>query len=103
VTEADAEGSRTRSQCTFQRHEYTIAVNGTCEWDKFRRRIDGVPDGLQTSHYLGSLHAVRSDGEERSCEFEISIVRDPETHTRTLDGTICGTEVHRSVIWSYEE
>jgi len=103
VMEAEAAGSRTRNECTFQRREFTIVVNSSAQWDKFRRRIDGVPDGLQTSYYEGSSHAVRSDGEERSCEFEITIVRDPEAHTRTLDGMICGTEVHRSVTWSYEE
>ena len=102
VMEAEAEGSRTRTDCAFQRREFTIVVNSSAEWDKFRRRIDGVPDGLQTSHYAGSSLAVRSDGEERSCEFEVTVVRDPETHTRTLDGMICGTEVHRSVTWSYE-
>lgn len=99
VMEAEAEGSRTRTECTFQRREFSIVVNSSAQWDKFRRRVDGVPDGLQTSHYEGSSLAVRSDGEERSCAFEIDIVRDPETHTRTLDGMICGTEVHRSVSW----
>ena len=103
VMEAEASGSRTRNECTFARDELTITVNGSASWDASRRRVDGVPDGLQTTHYYGSWHAARSDGEERSCDFEITIVRDPSTQTRTVDGTICGTEVHRSVTWSHDE
>jgi len=103
VMEAESSGLRTRTDCTFSHGEYMVTVNGTAEWDAFRRRIDGVPDGLQTTRYFGSKSAVRSDGQERSCEFDVTVVRDPETHTRTLDGTICGTEVHRSVTWSFGE
>jgi hypothetical protein len=103
VMEAESSGLRSRTDCTFRRGQYTVTVNGIAEWDAFRRRVEGAPDGLQTTHYFGSKSAVRSDGQERSCEFDITIVRDPETHTRTLDGMICGTEVHRSVTWSFGE
>lgn len=102
VMEARSSGSRTRTDCTFPRRQMTITVNSSSQWETFRRRVNGVPEGLQTSHYFGSVHAVRSDGEERSCEFDIAIVRDPENHTRTLDGIICGTTVHRSVSWSFD-
>jgi hypothetical protein len=101
--EAESAGNRTRSDCALHRGEFTITVNGTAEWDAFRRRLAGEPDGLQTSHYSGAFAAVRSDGAARSCAFEVTIVRDPASHTRTLDGTICGTEIHRSVTWSHEE
>jgi hypothetical protein len=79
----------------------TITVNGSGHWETFRRWVARRPDGLQTSHYYGSESAVRSDGEQRSCEYDIMIVRDPATHTRSLDGMICGTEVHRTVTWSH--
>jgi len=103
VMEAESSGTRTRDDCTFARGETTITVNAQSQWDSFRRRVDGVPDGLQTSHYYGSKHVVRSDGHERSCEFDVTVVRDPATHSRTLDGFVCGTEVHRTVTWSFDE
>ncbi len=103
VMEAEASGSRTRTECMFANDEFTFTVNGSSSWDASRRRVEGVPDGPQTTHYFGSWHVARSDGEERSCDFDITIVRDPSTHTRTIDGVICGTTVHRSVTWSYDE
>jgi len=103
VMEAESSGLRSRTDCVFPRGDMTITVNDTANWETDRRRVDGRPDGPQTSHYYGSTSAVRSDGEERSCEYDVTIVRDPDTHTRTLDGMICGTEVHRSVTWSHGE
>ena len=75
VMEAQASGSRTRTDCVFSHGPMTITVNGVAQWDKFRRRVDGLPDGLQTSHYFGSSTAVRSDGTERSCEFDFTVLR----------------------------
>lgn len=102
TVEAEASGSRTRTDCVFHRAEHTVKVNAFSQWDAFRRRVEGSPDGPQTTHYSGSWMVVRDDGEERSCEFDITIVRDPASRTRTLDGVICGTTVHRSVTWSGE-
>ncbi len=102
VMEAELSGSRTRTDCVFPAAGMTVTVNGSASWEAFRRRVDGRPDGPQTTRYYGSWTAVRSDGEERSCDFDVTIVRDPDTHTRTLDGTICGNEVHLSVTWSHD-
>jgi len=99
VMEAESFGSRTRTDCTFFHGETSVTVNGIAQWEKFRRRVDGLPDGLQTSHYFGSSSAVRSDGRERSCEFDFTVIRDPETHTRTIDGTICGHRMRHGVTW----
>jgi hypothetical protein len=100
VMEAESAGSRTRTDCTFSHGPMSITVNGIAEWEKFRRRVNGLPDGLQTSHYYGSSTAVRSDGTERSCEFDFTVIRDPETHTRTVDGTMCGGRIRHGVSWS---
>lgn len=101
--EAEFAGSRSATDCTFAREDLTVTVNGSTDWDAFRRRVQGHPDGPQTTNYSGSWMVERSDGEEWSCEFEIAIVRDPSTHTRTLDALICGTEIHRSVTWTIGE
>jgi hypothetical protein len=101
--EAECSGLRSRTDCTFPRGDMTVTVNGQASWEIFRRKVEHLPDGPQTGHFYGSVSALRSDGEERACEYDVSIVRDPDTHTRTLDGVICGTEVHRSVTWSRGE
>lgn len=103
VMEAQSSGNRTRTDCAFVRNDLTITVNGSSEWEHFRRRVDGQPDGPQTSHYVGSWTAVRSDGEERSCTFEYSVVRDPDSRTRTVEGTMCGKRMHRGVGWGLNE
>ena len=95
-----ASGGSAATDCAFLRNDLTVTINGSSEWDAFRRRVDGVPDGLQTSHHAGSWSVVRSDGEERSCSYSITVVRDPETHTRTVDGTMCDTSFHRVVTWT---
>jgi hypothetical protein len=102
VMEATSSGSRTRTDCAFVRHELTITVNGSAEWESSRRRVHGIPDGPQTSSYSGSFHAVRSDGAERSCSFSIEVVREPGEHRRTVRGTMCGTEFSRTVSWRHD-
>lgn len=97
--EADFQGTRTLTDCAFVRDGLTIVVNGSSEWEAHRRKVDGRFDGLQTTRLAGSYTAVRSDGEERSCSYEILIVRDPAARTRTLEGTICGTFVRKVTTW----
>ncbi len=97
--EATFSGTRTMTECAFVRNDLTIVLNGSSQWDAFRRKVDGRFDGLQTNHHSGSFHAVRSDGEEWSCSFDVTIARDPAAHTRTVDGSFCGVTVHQVVTW----
>lgn len=99
VTVIEATGSRTRTDCAFPRGEMTVTVNSLDAFEKNRRRVEGQPDGLQTSRYYGSIDATQSDGEEHFCEYDYTIVRDPETQTRTIDGTICGGRARKGVPW----
>ncbi len=100
VMEAEMSGSRTATDCAFRIGERTITINGSSMWEKFRRRVDGKPDGPQTSHYSGSWVAVASTGEERSCSFDYSVVRDPETLTLTVEGTLCRNPLRRWLSWN---
>lgn len=97
--EAEGNGSRTLTDCTFVRNEFTIVVDGSANWDIFRRRVGGIPDGPQTSHYAGSFTAERSDGEVRTCSFDYTIVRDPGARSRTAEGTLCGIPFRRGIGW----
>lgn len=99
TVEAQFEGTRVTTDCARVRGSLTTVVNGSAQWDAFRRRVDGRPDGLQTSHQVGSWSAARSDGATKSCDFDLTIVRDPAAMTRTLQGTICGAIVHRVTSW----
>ena len=97
--EAQADGTRLTTDCARTRGDLTTVVNGSAAWDAYRKRVNGRPSGLQTTHHSGSWNAVRSDGFQKSCSFDITVVRDPEAMTRTLDGTICGTTVQKVVTW----
>jgi hypothetical protein len=97
--EAWYDGTRTTTDCAHTRGSLTTVVNGSAEWDAFRRRVNGRPDGLQTTHHAGSWDAARSDGATKSCSFDVTIVRDPAAMTRTLDATLCGRTIHRVTSW----
>ena len=99
VMTIESSGSRTRTDCVLPREEMTVTVNSLDAFEESRRRIEGLPDGPQTSHYYGSIDVERSDGEEHFCEYDYTIIRDPETQTRTIDGTICGGRVRKGVPW----
>ena len=99
VMEIEASGSRTRTDCAFPQGEMVVTANSLDAFEESRRRVEGQPDGPQTSHYYGSIDIERSDGEEHFCEYDYTIVRDPETHTRTIDGTICGGRARKGVPW----
>lgn len=100
VVEVEASGNQSAADCTFVREELTVTLNGASQWQHFRRWVDGVFDGPQTSSYSGSWHALASNGQERSCEFDFTVVRDPGAHTRTIEGTLCGFRMRRHVDWS---
>jgi hypothetical protein len=99
VMEASFTGTRTLTACAFNNGEHTITVDGQATFDAFRRRVNGVPDGPQTSHYFGDFTAMRDDGETFSCSFDIEIVRDPTAGTRSINGTMCDNPFGRSVVW----
>lgn len=103
VMEAESTGTRTRTDCTFPKQDFTVTVNGTSQWEIFRRRVNGQPDGPQTAHYFGSWHAISSEGQERSCEFDYLAVRDPETHTLTIEGFICDKSFSITVTWDMHD
>ena len=98
--ELEASGGSAATDCAFLRNDLTVTINGSSEWDAFRRRVGGAFDGPQTSHHAGSWTVVRSDGEERSCSYQITVVRDPEARTRTVEGTVCDTSFTRVVSWT---
>ena len=92
-------GGRTATDCAFAREDQTITVNGTSEWDKFRRRVSGKPDGLQTASYAGTWTAESTTGETRVCNFNLSVVRDPDAGTVTIEGTLCDEQIRRVASW----
>ena len=100
--EIESSGSRTRTDCAFPQGELVVTANSLDAFEEFRRRLQGQPDGPQTSHYYGSIDIERSDGEEHFCEYDYTIIRDPETQSRTIDGTICGGRARKGVPWQPE-
>ena len=103
VMEADISGSRTRTDCTFGFGPMTLTVNGSSQWEVHRRRVGGEPDGPQTGRFSGSLTLTRSDGTERTCDFDYTILRDPATDTREINGTMCGSHIGHKVPWNHRD
>jgi hypothetical protein len=98
--ETSVEGAKTISACALRQDGFVLTLDGSAQWEAFRRRVAGRADGLQTASYTGSITAVREDGKSRSCEIAIQAVRDPEAHTATLTVSICGHEFTKTVTWT---
>jgi hypothetical protein len=99
VVEWDVSGSGEWADCARRRREITRTIDGQFEFESHRKRQNGEPVGLQTSHKSGSFTWTRSDGKSGSCEFDITSTRNPDEGTRTVTGTICGREIDRTVEW----
>lgn len=94
VLELSFEAVKSMDDCSFERGDDVLTVNGEVEISGSRRRVDGEPSGPQTTEVEGSLAVTRaSTGETRECEIDISSVFDPETGSREVTGSFCGHDV----------
>ncbi len=57
--------------------------------------------GLQSLSLAGQLHWATADGREGTCIIDIQAAFDPETATRTVEGTFCNREVSITRTWSW--
>jgi hypothetical protein len=97
--EMSFDATKTMTDCAFEQDGQTVTVNANAALDAFRRSVDGLPDGLQTTNYGGSITAMRDDGEPLSCDFSVSAELDPDNRTYTVEVSICGDEFTKTVTW----
>lgn len=99
VVEFFLEGEKTRDACAHQRRDVVITVWGTSSFEAYRKSVNRQPTGPQTYHEAGHFRWERSDGPEGECDFDLTSVRNPDSHTRSLSGTICGRTIERTLTW----
>jgi hypothetical protein len=96
---ASASGSWNACVRGTRHNDRTFTIDGSFQMSAFRRYVDRQPAGPQTTTKSGSFTMTRSDGESRSCEYDITSTRYPEEQRRVVTGSICGREVNREVSW----
>jgi hypothetical protein len=105
VIETDA--TKTHEACVLplRRSAHEIELNGAPNVAMSARfeRQDGMPLGPQTMSFEGAVawQVLESD-RAGVCEIRVSVVweRTTEGGYRTVDGTVCGREIHSETTWS---
>jgi hypothetical protein len=105
ATEFSASASGSWNACVrgTRRSDRTHTIDGSFAMSAFRRYVDRRPSGPQTASKSGSFTVTRSDGESRTCEFDITSTRYPDENKRVVVGTICGRDVNREVSWRHAD
>ncbi|MGH7500337.1 MAG: hypothetical protein ACREL7_01130 [Longimicrobiales bacterium] len=90
-------------ECARSRGERKLTIDGSFSVEAHRSRLNGEFVGIQTTTKNGEFTWTRSNGESGSCAFSVTTTRNPETHSRHVEGTICGRSFERDVTWSRGE
>jgi hypothetical protein len=96
----DVSATGTWIDCAHARRDVTRSVNGSFTFTAHRSIVDGQFDGPQTSHKAGSFAWSASNGNSGECTFDITATRYPDLNQRTVQGTICGRSIDRTVTWN---
>jgi hypothetical protein len=87
------------NNCAHTRREITRTVNGTFSFESHRKLVNGQPEGPQTASKKGHFTWTTSNGKSGECEFDITSTRLPDQGKRTVQGTVCGRTIDRTVSW----
>jgi hypothetical protein len=98
---ADFQATTTHDGCVrrIRGQDITLTGNPNLQLTAHRERVNGLPSGLQTWSLQGSVTWEKADGTSGTCDIDIQGQLDPDAHTRTVDGTVCGHEIHVSISW----
>lgn len=98
---ADFQATVTHDGCVrnIRGTDITLTGNPNLQLIAHRERVNGLPNGLQTWSLKGSVSWTKPDGTSGSCDIDIEGQLDPSTHTRTVDGSVCGHTIHSSITW----
>jgi hypothetical protein len=99
VVEFEAAANGKWNACARTRREITRTINGEFSLESHRRIVNGQAAGPQTSTKQGHFTWTSSNGKSGECEFNVTSTRFPEEGKRTVQGTVCGREIDRTVSW----
>jgi hypothetical protein len=97
--DVEAAGTKSRTDCAFQREDVTITLSGIGSWAHERHFAEREPTGLWITTRAGGFDWARSTEETGDCTYELTRTVDTAENTVTLVGTFCGNEVDRSRTW----
>lgn len=105
----ETEATRTHDACILplRRHDREVELNGApgiVMTSRFERQ-DGQPDGPQTMSFEGAFDwQVVGTDRAGTCDIDVDIVweRTAEGGYKTVDGVVCGREVHSETTWTVQ-
>jgi hypothetical protein len=93
----DFEGTKSINDCARARGDLVVTIDGGGTFEGHRQKLNGQWDGLQTQDAEGRFDWVTSDGRSGECTYEIHVVWDPSTGTKTIQGSVCDHVIDRTV------
>jgi hypothetical protein len=103
VAEYTVQAEGVWDECARARGSRMLTIDGTFQLEAYRRRANGQFAGIQTTTKSGEFTWTRGNGESGTCAFSVTTTRNPETHTRHVEGTVCGRSIEREVTWQRSE
>lgn len=103
IAEFNVQAEGEWDDCARARGSRMLTIDGHFTLEAYRRRANGAFSGLQTTTKSGEFTWTRGTGESGSCEFSVTTTRNPETHSRHVEGTVCGRSFERDVTWQRHE
>jgi len=100
TVEFDASAQGTWNDCARTRRDITRTIDGEFSITSHRKIVNGQAAGPQTTTKQGQFSWTTSNGKSGECAFNVTSTRLPEEGTRTVQGTVCGREIDRTVTWS---
>jgi hypothetical protein len=101
--EFDASAEGKWNACARTRREITRTIDGEFSITSHRKIVNGQAAGPQTTTKEGHFTWSTSNDKSGECEFSVTSTRFPEEGRRTVQGSVCGREIDRTVTWSRGE
>lgn len=101
--DVEGSGAKTREGCQFTKGDVVFTIDGVTDWTHERHYVHGAAAGIWLTTYQGDFDWTKSTGESGSCELDLTRTWDMDEKVRTLDGTFCDRDIHRTGSWGDSE
>ena len=104
---SDLSLTKTHQDCArpLRNTDVTVTLNGADHVmvEAHHQWADGRRSGLQTLSMDGAVAWETSDDRSGTCEIDLDVTFDPETHTRTVLGQVCHRTLDITTTWTHHE